>query len=361
MVEQSIIDYISRLRAAGYDAGTIRTQLIQAGYDPRQVDQALQTGQRKVISAKTLALIGAGILVLVLIGIAILTFTAPEPKYVELSLQATQTQLAAGDRFTFLKQLSSDQEARVTVQLQHTIVDAANQQVAQRQETVTVAQALSTQTQIPLPSTLNPGQYTLTTIATYDGKTAQAKLNFAIVEPTQAQPVLGATPELKPAALDCPTDCDDLNACTQDSCVKGKCTHVAIKPCCGNLICEAGETKTSCAEDCVQREKTPDQLVQQAAQLSATDPQTAIAICTSLGRTRYADACYAEVAIGSRNANICQNVLEEPTKDRCYLEFASELSDFSSCSLIVNKYLAQSCNALSRISAAQAATPDIEA
>jgi hypothetical protein len=47
-------------------------------------------------------------------------------------------------------------------------------------------------------------------------------------------------------------DCDDGNKCTTDICSgeKKECIHVAIKRCCGDSMCEEGETCMTCEEDC---------------------------------------------------------------------------------------------------------------
>ena len=44
--------------------------------------------------------------------------------------------------------------------------------------------------------------------------------------------------------------CDDGNSCTTDSCnvVTGTCSNVIRDNCCGNLVCEAGESGGSCSD-----------------------------------------------------------------------------------------------------------------
>lgn len=52
----------------------------------------------------------------------------------------------------------------------------------------------------------------------------------------------------------CPESCDDLNACTNESCsgtTDFKCEYSTIFPCCGNDVCENNEDKNNiCPEDC---------------------------------------------------------------------------------------------------------------
>lgn len=55
-------------------------------------------------------------------------------------------------------------------------------------------------------------------------------------------------------ALSCPESCDDSDSCTFDVCDEStsfECVNRAIRPCCGNDVCEKGESSSTCEEDCV--------------------------------------------------------------------------------------------------------------
>jgi hypothetical protein len=53
---------------------------------------------------------------------------------------------------------------------------------------------------------------------------------------------------------ECPSSCDDSDTCTNDHCsiqTNFECRHDAIKPCCGNKVCEPSEDAANeCPEDC---------------------------------------------------------------------------------------------------------------
>lgn len=46
------------------------------------------------------------------------------------------------------------------------------------------------------------------------------------------------------------SECDDGNDCTTDSCVAGACTYTPIPDCCGDGVCDAGESLGTCFADC---------------------------------------------------------------------------------------------------------------
>eukprot|EP00956_Cyclotella_meneghiniana_P044131 scaffold302811_cov215-Cyclotella_meneghiniana.AAC.1 len=54
------------------------------------------------------------------------------------------------------------------------------------------------------------------------------------------------------------SQCDDGNLCTIGICdVTGTCTSVMRDVCCGNGVCEAGENRNNCSQDCTFTLSTP--------------------------------------------------------------------------------------------------------
>lgn len=59
--------------------------------------------------------------------------------------------------------------------------------------------------------------------------------------------------EMEDVVCEVDADCDDKKPCTADSCVESVCTYEEITPCCGNRVCEDGETISTCENDCSQQ------------------------------------------------------------------------------------------------------------
>ncbi len=64
------------------------------------------------------------------------------------------------------------------------------------------------------------------------------------------------TPEPAESMSQCPDSCDD-KTCVTSSCSRQtgyKCVYQPITPCCGNSICDEGESHSSCQSDCAAEE-----------------------------------------------------------------------------------------------------------
>ncbi|MBW2986468.1 hypothetical protein KY333_03800 [Candidatus Woesearchaeota archaeon] len=357
MVQQSLTEYINKLLTAGYDVGTIRTTLLNAGYSPAEINQALtylKKPTRKVSLNLKVILIAVSALILVILLIlgGVKLFT-PEAKTIDFRLSPIQTEIASGGQLSFLTSFTSNTDAKENVQMNYEIINTqTNDLTASKQETITIGERAGLTKQIAIPLSADAGSYELKATMQHKDQKQLQRIRFLIIEAETETEKIPETFEeqLIIEKVECPESCDDFNPCTTDYCDKGLCRHNPISPCCGNGACESGETTTNCKEDCVKTAKSPMELIEQAKIVSKSDPEAASALCNQLIQSSDMDLCFIEIAYTSGKSVICESITTSGSKDSCYMNFALD-GDYSVCSKVMNGYLSKSCNSLARSNA----------
>jgi len=359
MVQKSLTEYINKLLKAGYTTGSIRTTLINAGYSPAEINQALtyaKAPKKQIALNLKILIIGAiSLILLVLIILGAVWLLTPESKEINLSSTLLKTEAYPGDAISFLVELSSNIERTEQVLLSYELIDIQKEEIiSTKQDSQEIGQKRSLTIQMNIPAEAEPGKYEIKTILSYKQGTKQKKLTFNIIEKPAEKELIPEEyaedfEEEPPAEITCPESCDDFNPCTEDYCEKGLCVHKPIIPCCGNGICEEGEGVLNCPEDCAKTTKTPQELITQANTVAKTDPETAAMLCNKLTRQNDIDLCFSEVAQTSGKSIICDNIQTQDSKDSCYMEFAMD-GEYEVCGKIENSYLSKSCNSLKRSS-----------
>ncbi|MBW3004717.1 hypothetical protein KY310_02710 [Candidatus Woesearchaeota archaeon] len=360
MVQQSLTEYINKLLKAGYDIGTIRSTLINSGYSPAEVNQALTYAKgpsKKVSLTLKVLIIGAISLILsILVILGAVWLLTPEPKEISLTTTPLKTEAYPGDTISFLVELTSNVERIEQVLLSYELIDLQEEKiVSTKQDRPEVGRKRSLTIQMNLPANIQPGAYEIKTVMSHKLGTQQRKFNFNVIESPKETVSLEEeyleefVEEEEPQEVVCPKSCDDFNPCTIDSCEKGLCVYSPKIPCCGNGICEEGESVLNCADDCAKTTKTPQELITQANTVAKTEPEAAAMLCNKLIRQNDIDLCFSEVALTSGKSIICENIQTQDSKDTCYMEFAID-GDYSVCPKVLNSYLSKSCNSLKRSS-----------
>ena len=361
MVQTSLIEYINKLLKSGYDAETIRTTLINAGYPLAEINKALtyaskaQTGKKTISLNLKLLLIGisAAILIILLVLGGIKLFT-PKPKNIDFRVTAIKTEAFPGDTISFLSELTSDTDRKEQVLLNYEILNTQTNEVAKtKQDRKQIGKKSSTTIQMTIPITTEPGGYTLNAVMSYKIKTELQSLRLTVLEPPEENKTILAEESFEEEMLDeevkCPETCDDFNPCTIDYCEKGLCKHTPIIPCCGNGVCEEGESILGCPDDCAKQKQTPQEIILQAKKIASADPEAAAMLCNKLIRPNDIELCFSEVAQTSSRSIICENIQTSEDRDSCYMNFALE-GDYTVCAKVKNSYLSKSCNSLKRSS-----------
>ncbi|MBW2995971.1 hypothetical protein KY332_01590 [Candidatus Woesearchaeota archaeon] len=161
--------------------------------------------------------------------------------------------------------------------------------------------------------------------------------------------------------ITCPDSCDDKDACTIDYCGKETsyvCVNQRVRPCCGNDICEGGETSDNCRADCKEVEvyiapaaaESLTDVVLEAKELAKASPGSAASYCSRQTKQNVKDSCYKAVAESAKQSVYCDEIVSELKADSCYVTAATEWNDFSVCAKINDKYLQLACNNLAEAS-----------
>jgi hypothetical protein len=357
MVQESLIEYIQKLVKLGYDAGTIRTTLLNAGYSPSDVDTALRIAGAPVghrIETRTLAIIFVALLVL---GVGVLLmFKALEQPPVQLSFSVDlfSTQVAPGRDLVINTLIVNPSGSKTSGLIDYEVTGPAGK-VAAKTESFSVTTQANIPTSISIPSTASTGTYSVRARMSYSNK---SPVNFARsfevvskVETAVPGEVLIEKKEekAKELQLTCPGGCDDLNFCTADSCVQGQCVYKSIVPCCGNKECEPSESPSSCVLDCSERPVSVDEIRKKAVEAAVADVGRAAEICDTLTQREYIDSCLMDVSDASNSKESCTAIIDLEKRDACLISFAYQ-GDYSVCKDITNKYMKNSCVSLSAIS-----------
>lgn len=351
MVQESLVEYCRQLLAQGYDVQTIQTTLVNAGYSKFDANDALRAAGASVpsgfsISGRMLLFVFGGLFVLALLIWLVLLFTGPEPAPLGVSTSLLSSQVSPGYEVVINVDISNPDDRKVGASLE-VEVSGPSGVIDVRSESLELVSSRRVPVRILIPEGSPVGQYVVDAVLSYGPLTVRSSSSFEVRSETVQSPVGVVDVPVKHAvdvSLACPASCDDLQFCTRDSCVNGQCVNEPIVPCCGNGVCEAGETASSCAVDCAPQ-VNPQEVIGEAVGLAVANQQGAVQKCMSLGMQFYVDSCLNDVASASNSKAVCEQISSSESRDACLISFAYK-GDFSVCAQIQDVYLRTSCDSL---------------
>lgn len=371
MVNGSLNEYVRAQLQRGYPPEAIRNALLQAGYNPQDVEFAIRLVSRQapqrmlVVGGRNLAIAIAGILAVILLVMAGIAVFLPSQKDIQISLSIGQQEILPGGTIALTANFASEQKRVVPVDIDYVVSDTATRNaVTTRSSRLEVGKSAIDTQSIFLPETISPGDYELRLTARFESISRIQTARFT-VQP--AQPALQAniTEVLKPLEEApvpeeaCPGGCDDLNPATEDICEQGNCVHMLKANVCGNGECEPGENKLLCPQDCGGAAEDKEAVKEQALSVAKNDPEKAATICTTLVIPEDTDPCFAAIANASKKSALCTNIQDLRARDNCLMEFAFS-GDYTVCDQLNNRYFITSCQSLARFSTAQQTQAEIE-
>ncbi len=362
-------DYIRQLQQQGYTTEQIRASLTQSGYQPAVIDAVFsEMAKPAVVAVPTrrplLPIVALSIFLLTFIAVIYLFVFASEITVTLDLVKPTQLEFFQGDTISFERLLETETKKKVDVMLSHQLVEQKTGKFAlQKTENIALLKKNTGTVRFPTREDTKPGAYVVKSLAKYDEKQAEEEFEVRIKE--KKLPVTVPAPEIvfeAPAevVVDCPKGCDDLNACTSDACVEGKCAFTPITPCCGNGQCEQGENGLTCVKDCAARVETPADVENKAQTAATTDPTLAVSLCSSITQPAKADECVYGIARKTNQSQTCSTISEERTRDACFMDFALA-NDFTVCDHVTNTFLQNSCYSLERLKSQQAQVAALQA
>ena len=389
MVEQGIVNYIQENLRKGYNINVIRAHLVNHGYQPAVVDEAINRIYRApeikhVIHFSPTALIAIALVILGVGGIiTAIVFLMPQessPKQLlDVNIKATETNVYPGDIFKFNVELFNlGNLMRYDVTLKYEIKDPnTNTILTTKTETVAIETGKSLTAEINIPTNAQIGDYLLETTAKYKDKIATSSIMIRIVKKEAEPTCTDGIKNQDEVDIDCggpckacPTcsdeiqnqgetgidcggpcsdclECDDNDACTEDLIVDNECKFRKITPCCGNGKCEDDENTQSCPSDCKSRDMfdglTIWEKIDLIREISKNDPQAADKYCKEIEEIAYKDQCYSNIGAETGNIIFCEKIEESITKDKCYADIAKKNEDSSICDEISQPNRADSC------------------
>lgn len=392
MVDE-LLRYVEEQLARGFSSQAIKDTLVRQGYSPALVDGVIESVNVRKNAASAPVVMGVSheksafpkiLIAIIFIGVVIagvvLVPDLLKSKEPLLDVSATPDKLgySPGDDLGFDLEITNMGSAeRFDVTLIYRVLDANDNTVISKEETIAISTTASHHRALPLLANLNPGSYTLKVFANYAGKVATTSFSFDVTEKAKA-PVESCSDGLKnqdEVGVDCGGKCggywyDGSCHSAPKTTTTETNTSTVKKATCTDDIKNQDETNVDCGGVCggywydgschsspksgsstppVVKEKTPAQLIMEAQGVAKTDPAKAREICSAIQDARAKDQCFKRIAPIINDASYCEFINDVNERDTCYYPFFMQ-GDYTVCEKLTGEDSRKACEQLREIS-----------
>ena len=351
MVEQSLIEYVRRLKTQGYSSSTIRNQLINSGYAPFDIANVLKLVD-KTSQGKKLNFLNNKILIiiffLIIVSSSIYFIWPSSVNIIEFSTKLSNNKIEQGSNLLFFNNIRSDNKKEIFVNLDHNVLNSEGNSIITKKETVLFSEYISSPTDIALFSTISLGDYDIKTVLNYGKTNINSELSFSVIEKKDVEIITTSNGSL--LISECPVVCNDFNSCTTDKCFNGNCVFELKNNCCGNNICETSESESSCSDDCKSKTtQTIDDLKQQAKDNLDKGAEKAAKYCNQIADLNLRNECFIDLSKESKDSIFCSSISNTELRDSCLIDIVLNKKDYSLCNKILDELLRDNCLLMSKV------------
>ncbi len=332
--QKMLVAYIKQYLKQGYSSQQIQATLLQRGYAPFTVQEAMRSALKKPfsipfpeLSKKMLLITLLSLLILLTLAVIVWLYfhiEFKEESQIDFAISLDRETLAPGDILYVTNDfITFPEEREYPITLYYTISD---KETLTREDSWQISfdrkEPLERSVKYGLARTIASGEYELSAKMNYGSISKQAYASFTV---SVVKEELEAK-EIEEKGAEESAETPEEEAVAEE-----------IK-----VVSERG---IPTAED-YENYAT-------AKSLASTDAAAAAVYCAAITAATKKDECYSAVARISGQKEYCEEIVSDPTRDPCYLDFAFNKGDYTVCDEIANPFIKQSCRQLEQGTAMQ--------
>jgi len=331
MVRNDLVSYIYQYYMQGYPLDQIQDYLIKTGYQPRDVQEAINyvsyyygrqnsppSEPAKVSHTHTLSL-KTSVLIVVLVvfvcSVMVSTYLVlnnkerVENKLLDVNTEVIQREIVPGDTVSFRIALSNfGSEGRFDIKMSSEILDQKKFSIAQKEETFALETSSQYVRSIEIPMDTPPGIYEIKVKVLYAEQVASSSSFFTVIS------------DDTPVAVNI-----SVNS-TENRTV--------------NITLKINKTLPSELTEHTESQQTIGEILSKVSELPTGEAKD---YCDDIMDNLYRDTCFSELAKRAGDPDLCTHIRSVTKKDSCLILFALNDKNFEVCESIQDSKLSISC------------------